>query len=339
MNSNIVVSLLKTGLIENFYKNSRYNDEPLLYQYTAFAKRGSNKAIGSGMSFNRTHAQTKALGEAIERLCLDCQPSDKIIYSDKYSLDSDFLDPLDVVSLSAAQKKEKKYKDFLFDNNSKFGWVQGVNIKNQKNTWIPAQLVYVPYSYEQNEPVIRFPISTGAALGTSLETALYRGICEVIERDSFLIFYLNRLHAQEIDLNSEKDLRNIRKLFQRYNLDVKVYDITTDISIPVAMCLIIDRTRIGPYISIGLKCSLDLNEAVIGSIEEAQHTRPWMRDEVSKVDMKWLSKVKHDSKLITDPKERGLFWYDGKLANKMDFWLSNQDNKITITSRATQKKK
>jgi len=330
--------LLKTGLIKSFYKNARYNDEPLVYQYTAIAKKGFRKGAGGGMSFNRIHAQTKALGEAIERLCLGCFSPTKIVYSNASALIGSFLDPRFVVSVSETQKKLKKYHGFIFNTNSKFGWIKGSSIKTKKPVWIPAQLVYVPYKYNPKEPVIRFPISTGAALGNSLETALYRGLCEVIERDAFMIYYLNRLKAKQIDLDSENSLKDIRHLFQRYKLDIRVYDITTDISVPVAMCLIMDQTGFGPSLSIGLKCSLSLYEAVIGSIEEAQHTRPWMRDEIAKANKKGLDKLKNNSTLIIDPKTRGLFWYKGELAKTLNFWISSRTDKIKLEAYPIEEK-
>ena len=41
--------------------------------------------------------------------------------------------------------------------------------------------------------MLRWAVTTGLATGQSLEEAIAKGILEVVERDAFMISYLNRL--------------------------------------------------------------------------------------------------------------------------------------------------
>lgn len=145
---------------------------------------------------------------------------------------------------------------------------------------MPAQLVYVPYSYQHDEPLLRFPISTGAATGVSLDDALYRGICEVVERDAFMITYLNKIVSPQVNLFSIKDktIYDIANIFKRYKLELVILNLTTDLQIPVFAAVTLDRTGLGPAVSVGLKAGFNIKETIIGAIEESLMVRTWIRD-------------------------------------------------------------
>lgn len=312
-----------------FYKNLRYNDEPQLFQYTAISK---GNVWGGGMSFDRNKAKNKAIGESIERYCLEKYDKNSFVYSSANSLKDDFLNLNSITSVSREQKKNPNCNGFIITKNSKLNWIIGRSLLNNKKVLIPAQLIYVPYLYEKHEPILRLPITTGAALGTDLYSALIRGMFEVIERDSFMIFYLNRLSAPEVNLEmSSLRLRRIKQCFKRYRLDLRLFDITSDLKVPVFMAILIDSTGIGPWISVGLKSGFNKEEVAIGAIEEAQHTRGWMRDEKLSVSKKEYKQLTERTKNISTTRERGLFWYSDRNASRLDFWLNSIGNKkITI---------
>ena len=324
---------LKKPLIR-FYENSRYNDEPQLFQYTAISE---GNVWGGGISFDKKKAQNKAIGESIERYCLEKCDKRSIIYSSQKNLKCDFLDLNSITSITQEQKKDKKFSRFVFTKDSKFNWVVGKSLFGSKRVLIPAQLIYVPYLYKKGEPILRLPISTGAALGTDIYSALARGIFEVIERDSFMIFYLNKLTAPEVDLEmSSLKLRRIRQYFCRYRLDLRLFDITSDLKVPVFAAFLIDHTGVGPCVSVGLKSGFNKEEVVIGAIEEAQHTRGWMRDEKSSVSKKMYQQILSRVRSISTVRERGLFWFTGKYISKLDFWLdSTSRGKVTIHKDAS----
>lgn len=319
---------LKKPLTE-FYGNLRYNDEPQLFQYTVISK---GDVWGGGISFDKKRAQKKAIGESIERYCLEKYDKRSSICSSQKNLKCESLDLNSITSVSREQKKDKKFHRFIFTKDSKFNWVTGRFLFGSKKVLIPAQLVYVPYFYKKDEPILRLPISTGAALGTDLYSALARGIFEVIERDSFMIFYLNKLAAPVVDLEmSSLRLRRIKQYFRRYELDLRLFDITSDLKVPVFMAILIDHTGIGPEVSVGLKSGFNKEEVVIGAVEEAQHTRGWMRDEKLSVSKKEYQQILSRAQNISTTRERGLFWFTDRYVSKLDFWLdSTNHKKVTI---------
>ncbi len=312
-----VITDKKFGLVKSLEKTLKFNDEPKLHHYV-IALAGRQFSSGTALSDER--ARLKAVCEAIERFCLSKYDGKTSIIS-SYSKLEQALDP---TSLAGVAPQDKK-KFGNYDGNTKFAWVSGLSMTRNDKIWIPAQLVYVPY--QSNEPVIRNTISTGAASGTSYSAAIYRGLCEVIERDAFMITYLNKLPRSVIDIASAKseDVRRLDYIFRRYDLERYSFDITTDVGVPVILTILVDRSGVGPSVSLGMKCSFNVEEALLGSMEEAQQTRPWIRGEMHKFLQ--TGKMPPEQRHFL---ERAFFWYDVGMIKKLDFLLKTK-NKIKIS--------
>lgn len=69
----------------------------------------------------------------------------------------------------------------------------GVNVE------VPAGYVHLTF-HSRSEPVMTTSISSGLAFDPSLVRALWRGICEVAERDALMLTWWQRRSAAEIDL-------------------------------------------------------------------------------------------------------------------------------------------
>ena len=313
-----------TNLIKGIYKHVSYNDEPKLYGYSVSFKNNYGTADGEadagGLSFNQKRALIRALGEAIERFSLGNNNEKKFIHKTFH----------DLVKLHKSALDPKTFILFPHKNNyirnlelSKLHWVEGKFLSSHKKVLVPAQIVYTPYAYQSSEPVLSFPISTGAAAGTNISEALYRGICEVVERDSFMIAYLNKIPSPHINLSSmnEQPIPNIVETFRRYNLELIVLDLTTNLQIPAFAAIILDRTGIGPAVSVGLKAGFNTSDTILGAIEEAQMVRFYTRDKVS-----YKTSFKKNNE-ITTIEERAHFWSPISMIKQLDFWLNRKTYK------------
>ena len=232
-----------------------------------------------------------------------------------------------IVALSEKQKRNLKYNKFTFDDESRFAWVRGTSLKTGKTVLIPAQLIYLSYPYLRDDKIIYLPISTGAAGGFSLLSALRRGICEVVERDAFLIAYLNRLSPPNVDLKllKNKEVDIWLQLFRRYRFELSVLDITSELGIPTFLSLVIDRTGIGSAISTGLKTSLNPLDAIIGSLKESQHPRSWIRNLVETDPTKLKSMNPATIKTLD---ERALYWFPLEKISDIAFFLKQKPCKL-----------
>ncbi len=314
------------NFIINISKSPLYNDEPKIFAYTGTYKSRYKKStdIACGFSFNKKVALMRVLGEGIERYCLEHYKPKISFIGSLQDNNKDYLDPYSICAFSKKQLAEGNFKKFRIHNKALFRWTKGFSLKRKKNLLVPAQLVSFNYAPIKNEPTILPPISTGTATGLSLDDAVYRGICEIVERDSFIISYLNKLPSPHVNLNSIKDIRIQRILnkLRRYKLEIIVLDITTDLKIPAFVALTLDRTGLGPAVSVGLKAGFDIKESIIGAIEESLMTRSWMRDKFI-----YLNPDYKPDKTIQRLEDRAYFWFPVDMIKELDFWLENKNIK------------
>lgn len=316
------------------FKTPFFHDEPKLMQFSAVPPGQKEKdyfAGGGGTSLDPSKAILRALGEAVERYALSSfKPVSN--YASYNELNGHALDPISLVNFSQKQLASKDFENFRVTRDSKLYWTKGYSIPRKKIIWVPTQLASLPYAYK-NEPIIRMPTSTGAAGGTALGTAIYRGICELAERDAFMITYLKKIKKPKVNLQkSDPHLKELDDIYSRYNLELKLYEITSDLKIPSYLSVLIDRTGIGPATTVAAASDIDPLEAAIKASEEAQHSRPWIR------------------RLMQEPKERkfkslctlegrALYWAKPEMIHKLAFLDSGNEVVLSKNRKFTMKEK
>lgn len=300
--------------IKSVSQGGFYNDEPKIFFFSASLnnKNDLNEKYGGGSSFIKEKALIKTLGEALERYSLNDYNNISLIWSDYFNFKKSnrILDPSKIVTYSGNRK------------NKEMNWTRAHSLFNSKKYFIPSQLIFVPYFFDRNEFLIRQPITTGAACSSALKGAILRGLLEVVERDAFMITYLNRLPRSLIDLNSIKEnisLTTIIDKIRRYNLEVYLIDISSDVPVYCILTILVDRTGLGPAVSVGVKAALDINVAMIGSIEESVQTRLFVRNKMIREKTKNFSSIKKNKYYIRTPEDRGILWSDINMIKRVDF--------------------
>lgn len=321
-------AIYNRNFISTISTSPLYNDEPKLFSYSGAYKtrfRENQKYdYASGVSFNKNRALMRVLGEGLERYCLDNFRPSVIFSSTVDKLRHFHLNPKEVSPFTEDQLRHSSFKKFRLNDRSSFNWTKGFSLTHNRQVLIPTQLISFAYDYLPHEPTIIPPISTGVAAGSSLQDVLLRAIYEAIERDSYMISYLNKLQSPKIRMDSinNKEIKKILSVFGRYRLELTVLDLTTDIKIPSFAALTIDATRLGPAVSIGLKAGFHYIESIIGAIEESLMTRAWIRD-------KFIYEQPHyrRKKDIIDIEDRAYFWFPVEMINHLDFWLKSENSK------------
>lgn len=318
--------LKENTIVSGIYRDPQYNDEPKIFNYGIKykSKRKDNLNIASGFSFDKKLALVKVLGETLERYSLDIYKP-KIVAKGSITEISklgQYLKPLEISPFSVRQLKQRKNSKFVIKNNSKFSWSEAVFLNKNKKILIPSQLISFNHSLIDGEPVIMPINSTGTAFGLTFDDTLDRALCEIIERDAFVISYLNKLPSPKIDLKSLNDtkINKILDILGRYKLEVFVLDLTMDIGIPVFGALVIDKTGLGPAISLGLKAGWETKNCIIGAIEESLMTRSWIRDKSFYINPKSKKVIE-----IESIEQRALLWFPTQMIEHLDFWLKNKN--------------
>lgn len=275
------------GIIDGFQEITRqYPDEPNILQYymqVSGATMGGQS--GSGFHFfSRAAALWAAIGEAIERYALLYHVPEKKSVDASYNelTPSDALDIFSLVGIAPEQRRRGHPQfNLRFDEHTRFRWVPGWSLTRQKKTLVPLQLASFGYTAPLKglEPLLLMPVSTGAAAHRSLSAALLNGLLEVIERDAFMITWLNALTPPRIDYATLKDesLQKICALLKRYRLDFFLLPLPSDMPVHTILALILDSTGVGPAVSVGAKSSGDLVRAVQGALTEAIACRSSVR--------------------------------------------------------------
>lgn len=322
---NKFLKLINGRFIEFPFKISSFSDEPKFFFFCSYPSKESFDIgeIGGGTDENASIAMMKSMGEAIERYSLQkIHPNLEIRSYEDLNKKENAINLEDFINFSESFLNEKR-EDYLKKiSKEKIRWVIGKDSLG-KEIKIPAQLVYVPSSKNifLKEPLIRWPISTGAAFGIMKNGAdsKYRGILECIERDSSMINYFSKKEAEEIELDTPKT-KELIKDFKRYNLSIRVFNFTTDLGIPSVAAFILDETGIGPAQSVGAKADLNPEKAVIGAIMEAFTSRFALR---FRKMLNSPKEIKKPSEII-DLSSRTLFWYERNKRKNLDFLMKNK---------------
>lgn len=311
------------------YKVSSYNDEPTFFQFNVLFndKSGeeSPEAVATGTSFSELSALRKAFGEMVERYSLSAMDQG-VLRKKPYSNRVNMLDPKRFLAFTPSKLNQLNLTEKSY-HEAKFSWVKSKNIQTLTDYYLPAQLIYVPYEYRTEEPDLLISNSSGAACGMNLKEALYRGVCELIERDSFLIAYLNKLPCKRIDISSiaDNEIKDLVRRISRYNLEIHLIITTQDISVFSICAVILDKTGLGPSVSIGLKAGFDKKEVIVGALEEALMTRSWIRDGVATK----TQSANVSTQSIRTIEDRADYWFNKNMISKLNFWLE-ADNLVNL---------
>jgi len=318
----LINKFIKNGICDGFYVMDRWTDLPPIFQFSMKKEiNRSNYIVGVGSSLrNEKIAVERAVGEFVERFSLrffNKKEIKKIQYS---RIDNNSIKLKQIVNFSKEQLKDKKIKQKLGTEKDFFLFTTGFNLLNNKKIFIPAQLVYVPFNGFK-EKIIRLPISTGAAASFSFKKAIIKGILEVIERDAFMIYFLNKEFGYLINIEENKYLRQIHNFIKKYNLEIYTFFLPTDIKVYNILTIIIDKSGFAPAVNCGVDSDINLDKAILKSIEEALQVFSWIRFSM------YFDKNNKKNDLY-DIKQRGYYWSDINKIPLIMKWIKNTKNVI-----------
>ncbi|TJY43941.1 TOMM precursor leader peptide-binding protein [Cohnella pontilimi] len=155
----------------------------------------------------RTHSYTvsklTAILEGLERYCGLGPRGKRTVIQDSYRhLEDRALHPASVGLHAPEQYERPNFPFRQFDPEQPVDWVWGWSLQREQPILIPEALAY--YSTGCGRGFV-YETSNGCALGGSLEEAIFYGILEVVERDSFLMTWYARLPLPRIDPYSSGD--------------------------------------------------------------------------------------------------------------------------------------
>lgn len=272
----------RVGVVRHLIEVKRDAGAPNLFSFYARACDVSalcsqrNFPDAGGASSDRQLAMAKAVGEAVERYCAAFyDPQALPFYS--YGTAPFLCIPPDRFALySRKQHQQNDFPYARFDHNTPIRWTPTIDLTTCTEHFVPAATVYVPYLYDKalGEAPIMQSISTGAACHCSRSEASVSAICEVIERDGFMIAWQARLSMPHILIETLSDKnRDLVARYERTGASVNILNITMDHGIPTILSVLRNKQSDAPAFVFAAAAHLDPEQAVRKSLEELALTR------------------------------------------------------------------
>ncbi len=232
-----------------------------------------NQNGGAGLT--REAARASAIGETIERYaCGVYDPSDFLL-ADHASLPGRGASPESLRYYSRGQYARPGFPFPPFTEATPVRWREAISLLSGEPVWYPAGLTHVPYVWDEAEVPIAPSLTTGMALGANRRDAALTGLCEVIERDAFMIAWWNRLSLPEIAVQPSSPLGLIiAEHFTVPGLTFRLFDMTTDVGVPALLCVALEE---GGGLTVGAACRPDPAQAALKALLEAAKGRNTQR--------------------------------------------------------------
>lgn len=336
--------LRTAGLLESFYQTKHpFGDEPkgeMTLATLKKIKRFGFSGKGADM-FDRASTLWPAVGEAVERYAMQFYYPTNGEYKDASwkTLSEPKVDIFNIAGFDdKLRTKPHPMFDLAYDENSKFRWITATELPSRRQVFAPLQ--WFSFSHIQNhvqrkpnsdvqqphEPLLSVPITTGVAAGQNLTDATYRGLLEVIERDAFIIYWLNQIPAHQIDILSfgEERFKRLHEVAKRYHLEIHLLYLQTDTPAHTVCCMVVDRSGVGPALILGSKTGLFLSDTVYGALSDTLAHRGQYRLLMnSPASKKWASEFDGNLQSIGH-KERMYYWFAKDKLVHLEKFISGQ---------------
>lgn len=284
---------------------------------------------GSGAGLTREDAFKAAVGEAVERYASAIVQKDELIFGSYNQLIKDGYNPIRPSKFTLFHESQYDKLPFSrFDDDTEIAWTYAQNLTFKEDCLVPACMVYMPYEpyfLDKKENIIAPSISTGCACAESYDEAILKGICELIERDAFMIMWRNKLQLQKVEIDEKSRIYKIfRDRFLKPGLEYTIIHTTLDMPIPSFFGLLVDKQHNPPPIIVGGAAHPDPSQAVLKTLVELIQGLYWF------LNTKPQKKIKDDFSNIKTFEDRFYLYAFNDMHFVFDF-IWNNENIINLS--------
>jgi len=249
----------------------------------------------AGRTHSYADSEMTAILEGLERYCgLSPRGKRSVVHDSFRNVQAQALDPLRVGVHAKEQYERAGFPFKPFDPERSIDWVWGYSFLQQRPILVPELLAY--YTSGCGHGFV-YETSNGCALGGSLEEAIFYGMLEVVERDSFLMTWYARLPLPRLDHRSVQD-RELRWMTDRLEAmagyDVHLYKSTMEHGIPSVWALAKNKKKRG----VNLICAAGAHPDPIRAAKSAIHEMAGMLLTVSE---KFEENRQQYERMLLDP--------------------------------------
>jgi ribosomal protein S12 methylthiotransferase accessory factor len=232
-----------------------------------------------GKGSTAEQGEASALMEAIERYSGIFQ-GDEIRSTRRYTdfPPGDAMLPNDILLFSDAQSQSQSNQATeddsrqtqmappAFDQSERLEWSPVWSLRDKRFKYVPTSLLYFFYS----GPAAFHADSNGCAAGNTLEEAIVQGFLELVERDSYAIWWYNRLQRPEVDLSQVHDsyVQDLQTQLAESGRRLWVLDVTSDLGVPTFVAILHWMQNGQENIEFGSGAHFDSRIALLRSLTE-----------------------------------------------------------------------
>ena len=164
-----------------------------------------------------------------------------------------------------------------FDPDLEVEWSPVWSFTENRHRYLPTAMLY-GMTPEQRGNAGLWADSNGCAAGNTLEEAILQGFFELVERDAFALWWYNRISRPEVHLESFGDeyLACAQDYYRKYDRDLWVLDITSDLGIPTFVALSHRTDGNAQDIIYGAGTHTDPKIAVLRAVCEMNQCLTWV---------------------------------------------------------------
>ena len=236
----------------------------------------NQQVIGGSIGFTEHQSVQGTLGEFVERYSAGCWSQAGLTRGTYNELTSH--------STVLSYTKIRPYASWQYTNGFEYhklkktdtvSWIRAYNFTTQKETLVPAFLVFMPYADPVSNKKFIQNTSTGLAAHGSIEKATLSGFLECAERNAFSTFWYLQKKLSFIKYNAETVLKHfpddahIQHLYSNERIKICVYDLTKLSPIETIVVIVYFKYKNKMLQSIGTAARFYKRDALVKAMLEA----------------------------------------------------------------------
>lgn len=201
-------------------------------------------------------------------------------------------------------------------------WVEGYDLTASQTTLVPQQLAFY-YSRSRADSRFTIETSSGCASGGTVTEAVLFGLCELVERDAFLLGWYSGAQLREIYPDQAIGAK-VRQALSRAALlgfTIRLFDNRIDLSVPVVTA-VAERVTGSPEgeVVFAAAASFDPSEACSAALDEVM-TYIAQRSSVSETRTSQIASMADDFTQVTDLRDHADLYSSPKMRKYLAGYL------------------